>query len=64
MKDETEAVEYGTFSILQNGVQVAGGSGPYEDIKREAEHYAAMYREEGPVTVRVRRNPKRKTNAS
>lgn len=50
---------WGSFSIRQNGVIVAGGSGPYEAIKREAAHYAAMYRQDGEVQVRVRRLPSR-----
>lgn len=56
-----EAVaEWGSFSIRQGGITVAGGSGPYEAIKREAAHYAAVYRQDGEVQVRVRRAPKRK----
>ena len=40
--------------------EVAGGSGSYEAMKREAEHYATMYLLDGAVQVRVRRSPKRK----
>jgi hypothetical protein len=43
----------GGFSVRQDGMVVASGSGPYEDIKREAAHYAAVYRQDGPVKVRV-----------
>lgn len=53
-------VECGGFSIVQDGLMVAGGSGPYEMVKREAAHYAAVYGQDGPVKVRVWRNPKRK----
>lgn len=55
--------EFGTFKVLVNGVQVAGGAGPYEDCKREAAHYAAQYADEGEVQVRVRRNPARRPKA-
>lgn len=47
------APEYGGFSIIQNGQWVAGGSGPLEAIRAEAAHYAAMYRQDGPVKMRV-----------
>lgn len=50
--------EWGSFSIRQNGMTVAGGSGPYEAIQREAAHYAAVYRQDGPVKVIVRRRPR------
>jgi hypothetical protein len=53
-------VEYGGFSIRQGGMIVAGGSGPYEAMRREAAHYAMMYRQDGPVKVRVWRNRKRR----
>jgi hypothetical protein len=43
----------GGFSVWQDGQIVASGSGPYEYIKREAAHYAATYRQDGPVKVRV-----------
>ena len=52
-------IEYGGFSIKQGGIVVAGGSGPYEAIKAEASHYAAIYRQDGPVTVRVWKNRKK-----
>lgn len=58
--ETTPEPEWGSFSIRQGGITVAGGSGPYEDIKREAAHYAAIYRQDGDVQVRVRRSPKRK----
>lgn len=43
----------GGFSVKQGGMVVAGGSGPYLAVKREAAHYAMMYRQDGPVSVRV-----------
>ena len=60
MTETTTVPEWGTFSVRQNGMTVAGGSGPYEAMKREAEHYATMYLLDGAVQVRVRRSPKRK----
>lgn len=60
MADDTHPpLEWGSFSVRQDGITVAGGSGPYEDIKREAAHYAAIYRQDGNVQVRVRRSPKK-----
>ena len=54
--------ERGSFTIWQNGMTVAGGSGPLEFVKREAAHYALMYRQEGPIKVVIRRHrPRRKT---
>ena len=57
-----ETEEHGSFSIWQDGMKVAGGSGPLEAIRREAAHYAAMYRQDGPVKVIVRKLKPRKTN--
>lgn len=54
------SVEQGWFKVYQGGMEVAGGSGPYEAIKRQAEHYAMMYGQDGPVKVVVRRMPKRR----
>lgn len=63
MSGEGRADERGSFSVRQGGVTVASGSGPYEDIKREAAHYAAVYRQDGPVVVTVRRiKPRRAEN--
>ncbi len=47
--------EEGSFSIYQDGIKVATGIGPYDDIRREAAHYAAVYGKDGPVKVRVRK---------
>ena len=56
MSDDTNhTTERGSFAVRQGGMTVASGSGPYEDIKREAAHYAAMYGQDGPVKVSVRR---------
>jgi hypothetical protein len=54
-----ETLERGSFTVRQGGVTVASGSGPYEDIKREAAHYAIICRQDGPVKVSVRRMKKR-----
>lgn len=48
-------IERGSFTVCQGGMTVASGSGPYDDVKHEAAHYAAVYRQDGPVTVTVRR---------
>ena len=61
--ETTPETEYGGFSIKQGGIVVAGGSGPYEAIKAEAEHYAAMYRQDGPVKVRVWKNRRKVRSA-
>jgi hypothetical protein len=53
------APEYGGFSIVQNGMCVASGSGPLEAIRAEAAHYAAMYRQDGPVKMRVWKNSRK-----
>ncbi len=45
----------GSFSVYQDGVKVAGGSGPWEAMKREAMHYAAVYAQDGPVRCTLRR---------
>lgn len=56
-------IEHGSFSIWQGGVKVAGGSGPWEAMKREAQHYAMIYRQDGPVRVTIRRLKPRKVSA-
>jgi hypothetical protein len=57
-------VEWGSFKILVNGAEIAGGMGPYEFCKREAAHYALVYSKDGDVKVRLRRLGKRTVNAS
>jgi hypothetical protein len=52
---QTASTGWGSFSVIQGGLTVASGSGPYEAIQREASHYAAVYRQDGPVRVRVRK---------
>lgn len=54
--DRAERTERGSFTVRQGGMVVASGSGPYEDIKREAAHYAMMYGQDGPVKVSVRKS--------
>jgi hypothetical protein len=56
--------ERGSFTVKQGGMTVASGTGTYEDVKREAAHYAMMYEQDGPVKVTVRRLPARKALAS
>lgn len=50
-----EKIAWGSFAIIQGGITVASGSGPLDDIRREARHYAAVYAQDGHVRVRVRR---------
>lgn len=46
------------YVLIQDDMQVAGCEGPAEDAWREIQHYAATYREEGPVRIeRVLRIP-------
>ena len=54
------AKEYGSFSIRQGGITVAGGSGPMESVMRQAAHYAMMYGQDGPVRVTIRKLKPRK----
>lgn len=56
----SEEPEYGSFKIMQGGIEVAGGSGPYPAIQAEAAHYAAVYAQDGPVKVRIWKNRRRK----
>jgi hypothetical protein len=37
------------FELIQDGIPVAGSSGPREEAWREIQHYAAQYSEDGPV---------------
>jgi hypothetical protein len=60
VSDKLPDQEWGTFKVIQRGIEVAGGSGPYEAIKSEAAHYAAMYAQDGAVTVRVRKATRRR----
>ena len=49
------ASKYYEFSIIQGGVQVAAGScASKREAEREANHYALMYSQDGPVTVEVK----------
>ncbi len=40
------------FEIWQDGMMVAGCSGPREWAKAEANHYALVYSQDGPVEIR------------
>lgn len=46
---------WGSFSVRQKGITVASGDGPFFDVVKEAQHYAGIYRQDGPVRVTVRR---------
>lgn len=39
------------FELIQDGIPVAGSSGPREGAWREIQHYAAQYSEDGPVEI-------------
>ena len=55
MANKPKPVEWGSFSIRQDGMTVAGGTGPLASIRAEAAHYALVYGQDGPVRVTVRR---------
>jgi hypothetical protein len=55
MASKPKLVEWGSFSIRQDGITVARGTGPLASIRVEATHYAMMYGMDGPVRVTVRR---------
>jgi len=57
---ECDMEKQGSFSIWQDGMKVASGFGPLEDIKKEAAHYAMMYSLDGPVKISVREIKPRK----
>ena len=44
-------LEYSEFRLLQNEVFVAGSCGPRDTALSEISHYAAVYRQYGPVRV-------------
>lgn len=50
---------HGGFSIWVDGLKVAGGAGPYKQIKAEAAHYAAHFAQDGKVKVRVYKFPRK-----
>lgn len=54
--------ETGGFSVWQDGLKVAGGSGPIEQVRREAAWYCAVYGQDGPVRVSVWKHKRRTTN--
>jgi len=39
------------FEVWQDGMMVAGASGPREDALREALHYANQYASDGSVSI-------------
>lgn len=46
-------------SLFQNGLQVAGVSGPNkESVQREIAHYALLYGQDGPVEIKANFNVK------
>lgn len=54
-KSETtkrKSIDRWNFSIIQNGKEVASVEGQYETAKASADHYALVYSEDGPVTVK------------
>lgn len=56
----TRAVSW-SGSVYQDGLRVAGIVCRYKrDAQRELAHYAAMYGQDGPVSVRLRKNVRRK----
>lgn len=50
MTNTTKQTEH-SFSIIQDGIEVAAGWGPLDDVRREAYHYASQYSEDGPLKV-------------
>lgn len=42
-----------SFSLKQDKVTVASGSGPAHLVINEALHYASMYAQDGPVVLRI-----------
>ena len=49
------------FKVVQNGeVQASGYASDRTTAEREANHYAMMYGQDGPVKVTVRKCPERK----
>ena len=57
--DTSAKAQTGGFHVRQDGQNVAAGSGPMDAVRREAAHYAAVYRQDGPVTVRVWKHKRR-----
>lgn len=48
-----ERPERASFSVVQDGIIVASGDGPYEQAVAEANHYAMVYAQDGPVEVKI-----------
>ncbi len=47
--------EYSVYEIWQNGERVASCCGPDETARQEADHYAMVYGQDGPVEIKKRR---------
>lgn len=47
--------EYSIYEIWQGGMRVASCCGPDETARKEAEHYAMVYGQDGPVEMKKRR---------
>lgn len=43
-----------SFQIIQDGMVVAEGEGPADDVYREAKHYLAMYGQDGDAEAVLR----------
>lgn len=39
------------YELWQDGIKVASAEGPIESARREIEHYAMVYRQDGPVRI-------------
>lgn len=39
------------YELWQDGIKVAIADGPLEAARREIEHYAMIYRQDGPVKI-------------
>lgn len=51
------------FRVYRNGVEIAGGAGPNEDIESMAAVYVSQYAMDSTVNVRIQKTGKqRKTN--
>ena len=58
--DKPTEPQRGWFKVWCDGVVSAFGSGPYEMVKAEADHYALVYADNHTVKVRVQRIGQRK----
>ena len=53
-QDKTQTTKSGRweFQILQDGMTQASVEGPYKEAKSQAEHYAFVYGQDGPVEIK------------